>query len=66
MEDLFAIFVPFFQEKFMASHIVNKVTDISLFTIQPLHNLHLEISKLVKDCTVKYLYPEQLRAGGAR
>lgn len=36
----------------------------SIFTFEPLHNLHLGISKLVKECTMSYLSSDRLMTGG--
>lgn len=36
----------------------------SLFTFKPYYNLHLGVSKLVKQCMVKYLSSDGLVAGG--
>lgn len=44
-----------FIETFMKSRKVREVSGYSAFTFEPLDNLHLVISKLVKNRTVSYL-----------
>lgn len=48
----------------MKSYSVKEVSIFLVFTSEPLHNLHFQISKLVKGCTVRYFYWDQLRTGG--
>lgn len=55
----------FFLEKFLASPRVEEVTHYSLFTFEPLQNLYIGISKLLKKCTVECLLSDKLRTGKA-
>lgn len=52
-----------FIEELAISTRVGGVSMYLLYTFEPLHDLHLGISKLVKVCTVKYLSSDNLVAG---
>lgn len=51
-------------EKLIETIRVEEVSAYSLYRLQLLHNLYPETSKLVKECSVRYLSPDRLRTGG--
>lgn len=53
-----------FLETFMELRRVQGVSCYSVFIFEPLRNLHLRISKLVKKCTENCLSFDRLRTGG--
>lgn len=55
-----------FLETFIESRRVQEVNCYLVFTFEPLHNLHLEMFKLVKECAVNYLTFDKLRTGGVQ
>lgn len=42
------------------------MSSYSLFIVEPLHNLYLEIPELLKEYTVGYLSSDRLRTGEAQ
>lgn len=57
VENVFAFGVNILLEAFMESSIKKVVRRYGLFTFDLLHNLHLGVPNLVKDCTVATCRP---------
>lgn len=58
---VFVIGVATFMKLFIEPRRMNKVGSYSVFTFEPLHNVHLGIFKLRKECAVSYLAYNRLK-----